>query len=569
MTDLVQAAAEGRSQMVMLVGGSSTGKTRTFWEAVQPLASLGWRLWHPRDPDYAEAALAGLERVGPRTVVWLNDAHHYFGAGQGRGARIASGLRSLLCDSARGPVLILATLWPEHDRTYADRPSGEDDLHAQVRELLKGRRVHIPDHFDSAALRAAQGLARNGDLQLARALGESSGGRLTQFLAGTPELLRRYHTASPAAKASLHVAMDTLRFDAGPSLIAPFLEQAVEDYLSDDEFDGLDQDWLDRTFAELGVPVHGDLAPLRRRRSRTTRPVADGTAAAPRQPTYRLADFLEQTGRKERHSQCPPASFWHAAHTHLTDAGDLSTLAVAAYARHRFRWADRLWAKAAVSGDSTAQLHRARLRKQRGDLEEAERLHQLAADAGNHEALIWLAQRREAANDVPGAERLYRLAADTDDSNLLARIIEFLERIGDDAEVERLRAYGGKKLELTLDLRKLDLQQMRQRLLRREAEEGDLEAQVWLVEERLESGDLTENDLKDLLARDGGSLLGRTFAWRRGLIGDRGEAEAGMLQAADAGDEASYAWFAQWNGGELQSLWPYGLDADGTPSEPW
>lgn len=74
LTDAVAEVAEGRSRMLVLVGSSSTGKTRACWEAVQPLAAKGWRLWHPYDSTRAEAALADLNRVAPRTVVWLNEA---------------------------------------------------------------------------------------------------------------------------------------------------------------------------------------------------------------------------------------------------------------------------------------------------------------------------------------------------------------------------------------------------------------------------------------------------------------------------------------------------------------
>ncbi|MEU8927385.1 hypothetical protein AB0D10_41805 [Kitasatospora sp. NPDC048545] len=59
----VAEAAGGRSGMLVLVGSSSTGKTRACWEAVQPLAGHGWTQWHPFDPTRAEAALADLERV--------------------------------------------------------------------------------------------------------------------------------------------------------------------------------------------------------------------------------------------------------------------------------------------------------------------------------------------------------------------------------------------------------------------------------------------------------------------------------------------------------------------------
>ncbi|MET7606402.1 helix-turn-helix domain-containing protein [Streptomyces avermitilis] len=69
LDEAVRDVAAGCSRIVVLVGTSSTGKTRACWEAVQPLAEKGWGLWHPFDPTRAEAALEDLHRVGPRTVV--------------------------------------------------------------------------------------------------------------------------------------------------------------------------------------------------------------------------------------------------------------------------------------------------------------------------------------------------------------------------------------------------------------------------------------------------------------------------------------------------------------------
>lgn len=77
LAELVEDAAAGRSRAMVLVGGSSTGKTRACWEAVQLLAAAGWRLWHPFDPPRAQDALEDLPRVAPRTVAWLNEAQHY------------------------------------------------------------------------------------------------------------------------------------------------------------------------------------------------------------------------------------------------------------------------------------------------------------------------------------------------------------------------------------------------------------------------------------------------------------------------------------------------------------
>ncbi|MBT1099778.1 helix-turn-helix transcriptional regulator [Streptomyces sp. Tu10] len=131
----VRECAQGHSRMVVLVGTSSTGKTRACWEAVQPLAGQGWRLWHPFDPTRGESALEDLHRVQPRTVVWLNEAQHYLGDPK-FGERIAAAIHASLTEPTRGPVLVLGTLWPEYAAQYTDRPSPhEADPHSRVREL--------------------------------------------------------------------------------------------------------------------------------------------------------------------------------------------------------------------------------------------------------------------------------------------------------------------------------------------------------------------------------------------------------------------------------------------------
>lgn len=122
LADLVHAVSAGQSRMAVLVGSSSTGKTRACWEAVRPLAAAGWLLWHPYDPTRADAALTDLPRVGPRTVIWLNEAQHYLGASHGRGQRLAAGLHAVLTDTTRAPVLVLATLWPQYDAAYSEVP---------------------------------------------------------------------------------------------------------------------------------------------------------------------------------------------------------------------------------------------------------------------------------------------------------------------------------------------------------------------------------------------------------------------------------------------------------------
>jgi hypothetical protein len=63
----VTAAAQGRSQIAVLVGGSSTGKTRACWEALALLPDQPgpWRLWHPIDPTRPRCGICRVSGRGP------------------------------------------------------------------------------------------------------------------------------------------------------------------------------------------------------------------------------------------------------------------------------------------------------------------------------------------------------------------------------------------------------------------------------------------------------------------------------------------------------------------------
>jgi transcriptional regulator with XRE-family HTH domain len=541
---IVSLAAVGHSQMAVLVGSSSTGKTRACWEAVQPLASLGWRLWHPIDPTRAEAALADIERVGTHTVVWLNEAQHYLGAGQGLGERIAAALRTLLADPERSPVLILGTLWPEHAQVYMTRPEpGRRDPHSQTRALLEDRRIELPDSFDEAATAAAKTAAESGDRQLSHALDHTQDGRLAQFLAGAPELLHRYRSASPAARAVLHAAMDALRFDAGPHLPATFLAHAAQDYLSDDEFDALEDAWVERAFAETGETVHGNLAPLRRVRHRPAR--RSPTAAPTTEPAivvYRLADYLEQHGRHERQALCPPASFWEAACAHITRLDDLTRLADAAEKRLRMSWAQALYHRAAEAGDTNALIELHELRVLAEDHEGTVALLEQAAEAGSTDAIGRLAQVRQAEGDHRSAEALYRRAAEAGANYGFVGLAEYREAAGDDAEAERLyrlaadTGYPTALTNLAEMLERSGSHDAALQLATKAATEGDTSilARLSILRQKQGHHEVAES-LARLAAEAGDDLALLSLANAREAGGDRDGAEVLLREGAATG----------------------------------
>jgi hypothetical protein len=559
LAETVRQAGQGCSRMLVLVGESSAGKTRACWEAVQPLAEQGWRLWHPFDPTRAEAAAEDLHRVGPRTVVWLNEAHHYLGDPTA-GEHVAAAVHRLLTSPQRGPALVLGTLWPDYFKQYtALPPAGGPDPHSRVRELLAGRTVTVPDAFDTRALATATTLAENGDRLLADALTRArTDGRLTQNLAGGPALLERYRTGSPAAKALLEAAMDARRLGVGLHLPQAFLTDAASDYLHDTDFNQLTDDWAEKAYAELAEQVHGKQAPLSRvtprpqRRPPGHRTPADAPSPRPPGPLFRLADYLEQDGRTTRRHLCPPASFWHAAHTHLTGVGDLDSLARAAAGRHRLQWAHHLRLRAAEHGSTRALEDLALRREEAGDREGAEQLARQAADHGRTEALTLLAETREGDGDRESAEELARLAADHGDRTTLIILALMRDRAGDREGAEglyRQAADRGNRNALVFLARMRERAgdgEGAERLYRQAADHGNSNALVGLAELRERAGDLEGAESIARQAADHGSTNAPVFLVElRERAGDREGAEDLARQAADQGSSSALTRLAE------------------------
>ncbi|WP_433113677.1 hypothetical protein [Micromonospora sp. CA-246542] len=428
---------DGRSRLVTLVGGSSTGKTRACWELVRHIerAQPGrWRLWHPYDPTPPEAAAAAIGQAGPHTIVWLNEAQFYLApADVHLGERIAAGLRTLLHqDPDRRPVLVLATLWPQDWTALTTRPdAGERDPYAPARDLLAGTAITVPDVFTPDEFAGLDG--SEADPRLRQAAAHAEDGRITQYLAGAPELEDRYRMAPPAARAVIQVAMDARRLGHPLALPHALLEQAAPGYLDDHGWDTLGEDWLEQALAYTAQPCRGARGPLTRIRARPGEPLPGGG-----QPCYRLADYLEQVGRSERVGVYPPDSLWTAFTTTVIDPGLLWQLGEQARARGRYQHAIWLYSRAADHGNITALSNLARMRRRVGDEAGADALLQQAADRGDPFQLRQMAEERYLAGDEAGAKALYERAAERGETTGLRRLAELRRRAWDVAGADAL-----------------------------------------------------------------------------------------------------------------------------------
>ncbi|MFD6470273.1 tetratricopeptide repeat protein [Streptomyces goshikiensis] len=415
---IVTEVTAGASRLAMLVGTSSTGKTRACWEAVQQLP-MGWRLWHPIDPERPQAALAELSRVGPRTVVWLNEAQHYL-LNEQHGEAIAAGLRELLADSSRGPVLVLGTIWPgpNYFGKLTTQPApGDPDPFGQARVLLANREIHLPPAFTQSVI---DELTTSTDPRLVEAATHARDGLVTQYLAGAPELIKIYQTATPGPRALLEAAMDARRLGHPLGLPLAFLEAAAEAYLTDTEWDLLPDNWLIHSLTLLSRPVKGARGPLhpQKRARGAAQPIS-----APTGQSYRLADFLDQHGRATRHLERVPALFWTAAVQH-SGAEASKALANAALHRGMTQTACLLFARAGSYSKIGGIL------AQSGRLDEALAMYEKAADAGDFTAVRAAIKLLTSKRRVDEALAWHERAVAAGDLHALSSAGRFLSRVG-------------------------------------------------------------------------------------------------------------------------------------------
>lgn len=418
----VVSAAKTQSDVVALVGDSSTGKTRACWEAICTLPPT-WHIWHPVSPSCPEAlweAISG-NLIGPRTVLWLNELSRYLDTPEHQfGEKIAASLRDLLRSPEHSPVLVIGTLWRNQWDALTRYPSKDDtDRHAQARSLLRNHEIAVAEKFSEDDLSILRATCAD-DIRMIEAASRPDG-KVTQFLAGAFELVRRYNLAPPSAYAAITAAIDIKRLGPQSVIAEDFLLAAAQGYIDDDAWDQLTDDWGISALEYATRPCLGVPGPLTKVRLRSG-------GGASEVPLYRLSDYLEQQGRKERRFFVPPETFWTACAEHASTINELHHLAYEAQTRARFRWAAAFYLQMAREGELSSLQFLADHRLLAGDEPAARMLFHEATDHGLTEAWADLAKLEEAKGNVKAAEELLRKAGEE------AYVLE---------EQARLRVLGG------------------------------------------------------------------------------------------------------------------------------
>jgi hypothetical protein len=457
------AAAAHRGGFVLLVGGSSVGKTRCAVEAVKAVLP-DWWLVHPAGP----AEVAALAHVpSRRMVVWLDEIQRYLDGEQGL---TGAAVRALL--NAPDPVVIIATLWPDRYAAYAAVPMpGGADPHAREREVLDlAAVIGIEPEFSPAEqARARAAAARDPRLQTAL---ESAGYGMTQTLAAAPQLVARWKdakTADPYAWALLTAALDVARLGARAPLSIKFLRAAAPGYCTRQQQAEAPDDWFERALGYATSKLHGTAAALS--------PTGSGMGQV---AGYSAADYLIQYASQERHAARVPVSMWDAALSHVGDPADTFRLAGSAETRLLYHYAIALYRHAADAGNRFAAVGLAALLTEAGDLDGL----RARADAGDEDAAQWLAALLTDAGDLDAL----RARADAGDKWAAMDLAGLLTEAGD-LDGLRARADAGDGV-AALGLAGLLAEAGDVDGLRARADTGDRAAALYLSGLLAEAGDV-------------------------------------------------------------------------------
>jgi hypothetical protein len=429
---------------VVLMGGSSTGKTRSLYEAVMNVVPDWWLVQPTRTRDIVDLVEAPIDKI----VLWLDDLHRFLG---GEPALTNDMVTRLV----RKRTIVVGTLWPEeyHARKTLRCTDGPD-THADGRRLLESADVvSVPDGFTEKEHEAAADLALT-DSRLRAAIAVSDAG-ITQVLAAGPDLVHRWEQApDPYTKAVITAAADARRLGVQGPLSEEALTAAMAGYLTPTQRVAPPDTWLERALRHATAPLNGAVSALT--------PVAGPQAGV--SAGFVVADYLVQHIRRVQRTACPPESLWTALTDFVEFPDDLRRLAAAAIARLRYRYAelalrrlmntdgrasedlatllvrrDRIAEAITLLGQPNAQTDRGRTTR-RAELADLQSRAEALSEAATHDELA-RARYAELLADAGHTDRV-RTRVAAGDINAIDQLADLLAERGCLGELRELAATG-------------------------------------------------------------------------------------------------------------------------------
>ncbi|WP_329414753.1 tetratricopeptide repeat protein [Nocardia vinacea] len=522
------AAALAGNRLVLVIGPSKAGKTRTLFEAVRHTLP-GARVVVPDPASLAEISVCEQYRTRPEAmVVWLENLDEFTRAEPVLTPRL---LAALTARAAR--TVVVATLRSEK---YEELRAG-GELARDVRAVFEqADRIELaPTSADADEQAAAKTLYPSLDLTRYG---------LAEMLAGAPALLAHYLrgrvpgriTAQSAAyTAVVEVVIDWARIGRSD----PLCEDRLIEYartVIDTRYSAYDITDADLTTAitQARQPQQG---------TGHTTAIDPTWLTDPRTRGYRPFDYLTAAddGQHDNTPRPVPEPFWHTATLHA-DNDTLISVGVHAYRRGHPDIALALTHRPADSGDTDAMYNLGLLLKDRGDLAAAETWWRQAADSGHAGAMSNLGVLLEGRGDLTAAETWYRQAADSGHAVAMSNLGAVLKDRGDLTAAETWyrqaadTGHAGAMYNLGVLLKDQGDLAAAETWWRQAADTGDTDAMYNLGVLFKQRGDHAAAEIWWRQAADTGHTvamykLGVLFKQR----GDHAAAETWYRQAADSG----------------------------------
>ncbi|MFE6158955.1 trypsin-like peptidase domain-containing protein [Streptomyces sp. NPDC056486] len=401
-------------QLVLLVGPSKAGKTRTAFEGLRaacPEARLA-------KPDPARlASLVAHPRIAASNwplAIWLDDLQRFL---VGEGALTPARLTALR--KRPGPTIVLATLRQEERA----RLNEHADLTPGTRQLLDNAApttIALKPTSADPEEQAAAAISYPG-LDLTRY-------GLAEQLAGAPALLRQYTDAFPVLRAVLQAAIDWQRIGIPSPVPELNLRDLAQEYLRDIA------SYLDPGTAEFTHAIEQARTPPQDPDGRNTGRVAGLLVERLDDATWKYTPYpylVDYDDGQNGETRPIPDWFWTRGLS-AADTDDAPLIGTAAYNRGNIKMSQVALLAAAESGDALSMRNLGWLYANETspiDLNAARNWYQRAADRGNSSAMRsygLLLERKIDPPDLEGAQAWYLKAAalgNTDAMNNLGYLL--------------------------------------------------------------------------------------------------------------------------------------------------
>ncbi|WP_425566814.1 hypothetical protein [Pseudonocardia petroleophila] len=394
-----------RPRLILLVGPPATGKTRSMYEALKADLSSGYSVLHPVYPSKPAGLLNALERLGGRTILWLDEFHEYL---QGStGSAVVGALHNAM--QAQGDLLILGTLWNRSWQDLAEAATAlETSVYADAQILLNlATRIDVLDHFDSTERSTAE-RAAIGDTRIALALKETgSTGKIAQYLAGGIQAAHRYRDADTFSRALVDAAIDAVRLSPSGRVSIDFLRDACLDYIDGAAWPIVGDDkWFTDALRYCTFRLRNTIALLE--------PVRHPTI--PNRTLYTPSSYIREEVAKRRQFIVPPESFWDSVVRHEQSATDVHWFGIHARRRGLSKVAARLFMRSCELGGSS--------------LDFAE---EVLVRAGHHEAVLQLWRDHSDLDRMSDEHAAYLLASIDESDGMAEKIWKQRSASGSDA----------------------------------------------------------------------------------------------------------------------------------------